>query len=125
MKEYTAGNVIDRMLELRLLRSELSKQDKALKAEFDSLSEELIAILDSQDTIQGKTKKAVATITEEEVANVEDWDVVFNYIIENNATYLLQRRLNNAAWRESLQMDNAPIPGTTVFKKRSISLKTN
>ncbi len=120
--QMNLGSMIDRMYELRNQRSELSKQDKALRAEFEALSMQVMALLDEQGTTMSRASTASAIITEEEVAHVEDWDQTYEFIKENDAFYLLQRRFNNAAWRE-LKASDQLVPGTEAVKVRKVALR--
>ena len=68
-------------------------------------------------------RSATATLNEEELATVTDWDRVHEFVRSQNAFFLLQRRMNSAAWREAAAERGEPIPGTTVFKRRTIALR--
>lgn len=116
------GTIIDAMETIRRQRAELATQDKELRAEYDILGHQVLAGLDAQNTTMTRAKTATAVISEEEVAQIDDWDAVFNYIHENGAFYLLQRRFNNAAWRE-LKETEGTVPGTSPLKIRKIALR--
>jgi len=118
----TIGSIIDQMYELRKKREELSKEDKKLKAEWDDLEKQLLAAMDTQDTIKSTGKRATAIVSESVVPNVKDWDQVWNYIKENDAFHLVQRRMNSAPWRELHDLGDT-IPGTEAFTKREINLR--
>lgn len=118
------GGIIDRMQLLRTERRELSARDKELKEEFDELEKRLIDTLDEQESLQGKSKTATATITESVVPNITDWDAFLKYVREFDAMHLLQRRVNSAGWNEITELDGEPPPGTEPFKKRTVSLKS-
>ena len=64
--------------------------------------------------------KGKCAITEEDVPNVEDWDELFEYIKENNAFELVERRIKAGAWRALNMLD--PVPGTVPMTKRVLSL---
>jgi len=119
----TIGSTIDRMFKIREQRAELAKQDKELKTEFDELEIQLIGMLDTQDAMMSRGRLASATITEDTYPTDIDWDQVIEYIRENDAFHLLQRRLNTAPWRELLEIEGAPVPGTTPYTRRTISLR--
>lgn len=121
-QEPTLGKLIDLMLEIRTQRSELSKQDKALKEQFDALELSVIQKLRDQDTLQGRSSSATATISETVIATIEDWNAFESYIKENDALYLLGKSPSNAAYRELLQQGEE-IPGLKPFTKTSISLR--
>lgn len=118
----TLGKLIDRMLELRDQRSEISKQDKALKEEFDQLEDLVLAKLREQDAVKGSSTHGTATISEITVPTIENWDSFESYIYDNKAFYLLERRPSGAAFRE-LYQQGEEIPGLKPFTKYSISLR--
>jgi hypothetical protein len=101
----------------------VAETDKDLRDQYSELEARLIAALDQQEATQARGRSATATLNEEELATVVDWDQVHEFIRSQNAFFLLQRRINSAAWREAAAERGEPIPGTTVFKKRSIALR--
>ena len=119
----TVGGLIDDLFLLREQRRKLAETDKSLQAQYAELEARLIAALDLQETTQARGRSATATLNEEELATVIDWDQVHEYIRNQNAFFLLQRRINSAAWREAAAERGEPIPGTTVFKRRTIALR--
>lgn len=118
----TIGKLIDRMLELRDQRSELSKQDKALKEEFDELENLVLTKLREQDTTKSSSPHGTATISEITVPTIENWDAFESFIYDNKAFYLLEKRPSGAAFRELFQQGEE-VPGLKPFTKYSISLR--
>ena len=119
----TVGGLIDELFLLREQRRKLAETDKNLQAQYAEQEAKLIAALDLQQTSMARGQSATATLNEEELATVVDWHLVHDFIRSQNAFHLLQRRINSAAWREAATERGEPIPGTTVFKKRSIALR--
>jgi hypothetical protein len=119
----TVGGLIDDLFMLREQRRKLAETDRDLRDQYAELEAKLIAALDVQETTMARGRSASATLSEEELATVTDWGQVHEYVRTHNAWYLLQRRINSAPWRELTAERGEPIPGTTVFKKRSISLR--
>ena len=119
----TVGGLIDELFLLREQRRKLAETDKSLQAQYADLEAKLIAALDLQETTQARGRSATATLNEEELATVTDWSQVHEFIRSQNAFFLLQRRINSAAWREAAAERGEPIPGTTVFKRRTIALR--
>jgi hypothetical protein len=119
----TVGGLIDELFLLREQRRKLAETDKNLQAQYAEMEARLIAALDLQQTSMARGRSATATLNEEELATVTDWSQVHEFIRSQNAFFLLQRRINSAAWREAAAERGEPIPGTTLFKKRSIALR--
>lgn len=118
----TPGGKIDALFALREKYRALNAEIKELKHQMDDLELEIIAQLDSLDLGMAKGRMASVTVTESEVPTATDWDAIYNFIEENNAPYLLERRISAAAWRE-LKDAGELLPGTEPFKKRGISLR--
>lgn len=116
------GSKIDEMFELRERKRELNSELKDIEAEMRALEQDIIAELDAQDLRFSGGTRARATISESEVPTVTDWDAFYQYVIENEAPYLFERRVAAAAWRE-LQQAGEAVPGTEPFTKRSLSLR--
>lgn len=116
------GSIIDRLFELRTEKSELNSKIKVVNIEMEALEEALFTRLDNEETIKAAGKLAGVTITTLVVPNVVDWTAVHQYIVDNDACYLLEKRVSAAPWRELLAM-GTQIPGTEPFEKRSLSLR--
>ena len=121
----TARTLADALTELRATkeaRSELSAQDKELSAKQDLLEQELIQLLDASglDTalIRGVGR---ATVCDETVYNVADWEQFYGYVKDGDKFYLLQRRLSSTAVREEANVRGTPPPGLTPVTLRKLA----
>lgn len=63
-----------------------------------------------------------ATVSKTVVPNVQDWDKVYEYIKDNDALYLLERRMLSTAWRE-LHNAGIEIPGTEASTRVDVSVR--
>lgn len=119
----TVRELVENLVNIRDERSNLSEKDKFLSEQYRAVESVLMAKLDEQGmkraTVDGV---ATATLTESVVPNVVDWDALYEYILANNATHLLQRRPSTAAFRELHDMGES-VPGIEPYTKRSISLR--
>jgi len=118
----TPGELIARMKRVRAVRKKLATRDKKMVEMWRDLDARLVAALDRLGMRRASSDEATATITEEELPVPKDWDEIDQYILDNAAVHLLQRRLSTSAWRE-LQQAGTEIPGVTTYTKRSISLR--
>lgn len=112
---------IDHMFMLREAKRGLEAQIKELNAEIAECNEALIQRYAEVGTITARGTLASATITETVVPKIEDWGAVEQYVLDNDAVYLLHRRISAGPWKEILDMGET-VPGITPFTKRSISL---
>jgi len=114
--------MIDEMFDLREKKKGLETSIKAIKEEMTLLEARLIEKFDSEDSPRGQGRSASASITETSVPAIEDWDTFEKYLVENDALYLLQRRIATRAFKE-LKNTGESIPGVITFPKRTISLR--
>ena len=118
----STGAIIARMVEVRDERRRISSRDKELIADWRSLEMELMIRLDDQGMKKASTDAGTASITEQTLPQVVDWDALYEYIHEEKAFFLLQRRPAAAAFRE-LNDSGEVIPGIEPFIQRTISLR--
>ena len=102
----------------RLLEAEI----KTLDAQLSANEQEIIELADDLGLDRFAVGKLTFSISEQTVGNVEDWDDLYQFIRDNNAFYLLQRRLANAAYKEMLDSGSA-LPGVVPFTKRSLNMR--
>jgi len=122
MNSQPIGTLIDKMFELRENKRNLASQIKDIDTEMGELELILLDKMNEQGTTQIRSPLATATVSQQVVGHVENWDALYQHINENDAFYLLERRLANAAYRELLQMGDE-LPGVKPFTKHSISLR--
>lgn len=121
----TLGRKIDALNTHRAKIRKLEDQVKVLKSKFVDMSEEIMDIMEKQDVFDSTGKTASVHLKNTDVANVKDWDKVYNYIHRKKAYHLMFRRIADAAYRE--ECENArghKIPGIETFTKRSLNLRT-
>jgi len=109
-------------------RNEIRVADEVLKKKkeaYDALAETMIAMLqDAGTTMTGDKEVATATLRKTVVAQVTDWDKFYRYVSRNKAFFLLQRRVADKAWRETLELRKGrDIPGTEPFTKVGLNLR--
>jgi len=109
--------------------ADLNKQVKALEATRSELEEVIIDDLNASNLSLARTnredengKRITVSVNSETVANVTDWAEFEEYVYDNRALYLLQRRTSNPSYREEIAV-KGEIPGTEPFIKTRLSLK--
>lgn len=122
LQPQTLGAKIDALHALREQKRELETEVKALNDQMKGLEADIMSQLDDQETLMSRGRAAQVTVTEQVVGTVQDWDAFYEYIVDNDAFHLLQRRVANAAYREMVEAGDE-IPGTEPFTKRSLSLR--
>jgi hypothetical protein len=115
------GACVDAAYTLRAKRLEIEKKAEEVKAEETALKDHIIATFSKADIDGAKGKVASASISRSVKANAKDWPSIWEYIVENEAFDLVERRINNKAYRDRLEAGES-IPGTESFDVVTLSL---
>lgn len=115
------SEIMTRMFEIREEKRAWAKREKELNEEWERLEATLIGRLDEQGSLSVSSRAGSAGISEDDVPIIEDWDSFESYMKENDALYMLQRRIAVGAYRELVKAGQE-VPGLRAVKKRSISL---
>lgn len=113
---------IDEMYMLREQKRGLEAQIKEVNVNIQACNDWLIQKYTEVGTTTARGRMASATITETIVPTIDDWNLVQKYIMENDAMYLVYRRISSGPWRELLDTGEV-VPGIEPFTKRAISLR--
>lgn len=116
------GAMIDGLANLRKQKKHYEEELKGVKAEMEELESELITKLTEMGTTSAKTKLATVSVSSTMVPTVENWDDFYEYVKDNDAFYMLQRRVSSPAWRE-LYEAGEEVPGTKAFEKISLNFR--
>jgi hypothetical protein len=107
----------------------MNSEVKKLEATRDDLSEQILEEMAAANSSLFRTagadeqgKRITVSVNPEDVANVEDWAEFEEYIYDNRALYLLQRRPSNPSYRDEVAIKGT-IPGVETFTKQKLSLK--
>lgn len=113
---------IDRMYRLREDKRGFEANIKALNVEIELCQQNLLHRLEEVGTNTARGTLASATVTEVLLPQIEDWGEVSEWIKDNDAFYLIHRRISAGPWRELMQAGET-VSGISPYKKVSISLR--
>lgn len=121
----TLGTCVDHLYKLEQEKKALNKQFKDKEKD---LKEKIAAYENHLMSEFGKTrldgaigKHAKVKVNSRNVPTVKDWGKVYDFISDNDAFDLLQKRISAAAWEERLN-DGVTVPGVDTFKKVTLSI---
>lgn len=117
------GATTDKMWQLREDKRALDAKLKVVEGQIKELETTLFELLDAQDTRKAEGKKASVSIGEAVVANVEDWDALWPYIVKNKFFHLIQKRVSDPGMRELWALKKV-VPGVQPFTKRTLSVRS-
>lgn len=115
------GQLIDSYYEKRQERLDKERFIKELKEEEQNLKFAIMDVLRDSGLKKATGAMATASIRSVTVPVVEDWDLVYPYIVQNNRFDLLHKRISTTAWRE-LHEDGVEVPGISALEDEDLSL---
>ena len=115
-------DLIDEMVRIRDQKRVREEQIKELNKTLTDLQQRFIQSAKAAGTEYARGALGSATIVETVVPQIDDWDLVADWIKENDALYLLHRRISSVAWKELRDMGE-DIPGVEPYTKVSVSLR--
>jgi hypothetical protein len=114
----------ERIDELHALREDIRKLTKTLselKEQFNTKEFELMHAMQQVGLDQAKSDRTTVSLKTETVGTIEDWDQFQTYVKDNDAMYLLHRRLSNTAYRELL-LTEGEVPGVKETELTKLSM---
>lgn len=123
MPEPTLQELITQSKNLRNEATEYTRLADQAKAAREEIDRKIIEILEEQGVDSTRTDVASVSISVTNHPNVDDWDAFAEYVVENNAVYLLQRRVSAKAVEE-LTAGGEAVPGVSFFVKKSLNLRS-
>jgi NACalpha-BTF3-like transcription factor len=117
--------LIEDALSLREQYQALDKESKAIREVFNAKKFEIIKACNEMG-VDSTAVKGVATVsvTTKKRPTVTDWDAVANYVKQNDALYLFQKRIAAGAYEELVEMEGE-IPGIETYEEPDLSLRRN
>ena len=112
-------------LTIREARAKLEEQDKQLKEEMEVISTAMLAICNEANADSIKTQEGTVIRQTKDRFYCSDWDSLKQFILENNAVDLLERRIHQTNFKEFMsehQADGLPT-GLNVMRKFAISVR--
>lgn len=129
MKSQPLSLLIDFAYEQRELKRSLDALTKKANALFEELEFGIIKAMEAQGTETSPLTRAggllaSCSVVEEEAQNVDPdkWPELYEWILEHEACYILQKRLSAVAVRELLT-SGEDLPGVSTFTRKKLNLR--
>ena len=126
--DMTAGDLAEKYLYYRDLKSQLKQKFEAkeavLDAELDAITNSLMALCNEQDASSIRTDSGTIIRSIKVRYEPKDWDSMHEFILEHSAPYLLQKRVNESAMKEFLENNPSELPkGLNIVSEYKISVR--
>lgn len=125
--------LVGKYVELRDRRSKLKKefeaQDKEIKDMMEKIEDVLHKALIESGEKSKSTNYGIVFKTTKDYANVADWEAVLNFIDENKAWGLLERRVSKNEVKSLMEPDEAgkftkpPPPGINFVQVETVGIR--
>jgi len=123
----TVDEAIAHYLKLRTKKSQIEAEAKAKVDEIKEVLTKIEGWLQRQADAQGvtsfKTDAGTAFLSTSDFASVADWDAVLQWVKDNNAFEVFERRVNKSAIREHIEANNAVPPGVNYGTRIDVSVR--
>ena len=121
------GDVIRTYMKLRdqkaAIEGEVKERIADLKGKMEKLEAYLKTQMDAQGLTSFKSDYGTAFLTTTDYANVADWDAVLNFIRDNEAFDMLEKRVSKIAVRGYIESNKAVPPGITYGTKLEVNIR--
>lgn len=121
------GDVIRTYMKLRDHKAAIEARAKdevsTIKAKLEKLEGWIKTQADAQGVTSFKSEFGTAFLTTTDYANVADWDAVLNFIRENDAFDMLEKRVSKIAVRGYIESTKAVPPGITYGTKLEVNIR--
>lgn len=125
-----AVNIDDVVATYMKLRHHKEQIEAEAKAKVDELKVKMMKLeswIKEQADLQGvtsfKTRHGTAFLTTNDFANVADWDAVLNFIRENEAYDMLEKRISKVAVRGYIEQHKAVPPGVNYGTRIDVNIR--
>jgi hypothetical protein len=112
------------------MREKKSRMEAEVKAEVAKINEKLMRLegwlrekADEQGVTSFKTNHGTAFMTTVDFASVADWDAVLNFIKENDAYDMLERRVSKTAVRGYIEANKSIPAGINYGTKLEVNIR--
>jgi len=121
------GDVIRTYAKLRdqkaAVEAEVKDRIGQIKAKMNKLEAYLKEQMDAQGLTSFKSEHGTAFLTTTDFANVANWDEVLQFIKDNEAYDMLEKRVSKIAVREYMDQSKRVPPGITYGTKLDVNIR--
>lgn len=118
------GDMIEELHQLRTKIRDDEQKLKELKKEFDEKQWNVVALMEELGLDQAKSNSATVFVAKDVLPTVKDWEKLTDYIKENDAHYLFQKRITQSAWKELIESGET-VPGVEPFEQTKLNMRSN
>ena len=116
-------DMLNDLADTRTQLANLLEQEKVLKSRKLELETQIATTLKNQGIDRVGNDTCTVSIKTETVPTVENWDFVYQHILDTKQFELLQKRMSATAYRELLQL-GMDLPGVTSTELTRVNFRS-
>lgn len=106
------------------LKKEFDGKDSELKAAQERLEGEMLRFLEANKMDSVRTDAGTFYRQEVVIPSAADWKLLYDFIRENDAFEMLERRITRKAVKEYMEANNDALPpGVQIFRKYEVNVR--
>jgi hypothetical protein len=105
------------------IEAETKERVSSIKAKMDKLEAWIKEQADVQGVTSFKTKHGTAFLTTTDFANVADWDAILQFVRENEAFDLFEKRISKVAVRGYIEQTKTVPPGVNYGTRLDVNIR--
>lgn len=122
-KEQTMDELLNELTQVRTDLKKLQEKEKGFKGRKMELEAKIVSTLKQQGIDRIGNDSCTLSIKEEIVPTVEDWDQVYQHLLQTKQFELIQKRMSATAFRELLQM-GMNVPGVKATELTRVNFRS-
>ena len=122
-EQQTMDQLLTELTEVRTNLKSLQEKERGFKSRKMELEAKIVSTLKEQGIDRVGNDGCTLSIKQEFVPTVEDWDQVYQYLIQTKQFELIQKRMSATAFRELLQM-GMNVPGVKATELTRVNFRS-
>ena len=122
-EKQTMDELLTELTEVRTSLKNLQEKERGFKSRKMELEARIVSTLKEQGIDRIGNDSCTLSIKEEIVPTVEDWDQVYQHLLQTKQFELIQKRMSATAFRELLQM-GMNVPGVKATELTRVNFRS-
>tara|TARA_R100000458_G_C8261733_1_gene237146 strand:+ start:988 stop:1368 length:381 start_codon:yes stop_codon:yes gene_type:complete len=122
-EKQTMDELLTELTEVRTSLKNLQEKERGFKSRKMELEARIVSTLKEQGIDRIGNDNCTVSIKEEIVPTVEDWDQVYQHLLQTKQFELIQKRMSATAFRELLQM-GMNVPGVKATELTRVNFRS-
>lgn len=123
------GDLVELQQQIKAARSEAKRaweaEDNAMKADEERIEMAILKFLMDNNIKSVRTDHGTAYQQEDIIPNCSDWNVFYNWVIENNALDALEKRIKKTYVKEMLENTGELPDGVSIIRQNVVRVRRN